>query len=201
LPKGPPLRQRPSRGPPLRQRPPSCPALRQPGPTLRQRPPKELPLRQQPSRSLPTRRRAPREPVLSFPARRRRGVKSSCPRVRLYRRRPRTSTMCTGSRLIVKCLAEAGYHVTIPPPRSMMADGGTPPRPYSKHASVAEATALIRAYAAQQARINAETARRLAALERHVEDQKRDKAVKAIGEAKWAEAQRLWFNTLRPQPL
>ena len=50
----------------------------------------------------------------------------------------------------------------------MIADGGTPPRRYAKDASVAEATALIRAYAAEQARINAETARRLDALERHV---------------------------------
>jgi len=80
----------------------------------------------------------------------------------------------------------------------MIADGGTPPRRYAKNASVAEATALIRAYAAEQTRINVETARRLAALERHVEDQNRDKAVKALGVAKWAEAQRLFFNMLRP---
>ena len=86
----------------------------------------------------------------------------------------------------------------MPPPRSMIADGGTPPRRYAKDASVAEATAMIRAYAAEQTRVNAETARRLAALERYVEDQKRDKAVKAIGLAKWAEAQRLFFNMLRP---
>jgi len=33
----------------------------------------------------------------------------------------------------------------ISPPRSMIADGGTPPRRYAKDASVAEATALIRA--------------------------------------------------------
>jgi hypothetical protein len=54
----------------------------------------------------------------------------------------------------------------ISPQRSMIADSGTPPRRYAKDASVAEATALIRAYAAEQARINAETARRLDALER-----------------------------------
>lgn len=40
----------------------------------------------------------------------------------------------------------------IRPPRSMIADGGTPPRRYAKDASVAEATALIRAYAAEQKR-------------------------------------------------
>jgi hypothetical protein len=89
----------------------------------------------------------------------------------------------------------------IPPPRSMIADGGTPPRRYAKDASVAEATALIRAYAADQARINDETARRLAALERYVVVEERNKATKAAGVAKWAEAQRLFFNMLWPQPL
>jgi hypothetical protein len=54
----------------------------------------------------------------------------------------------------------------IPPPRSMIADGGTPARRYPAGASVAETTAMIRAYAAEQALANAETARRLAALER-----------------------------------
>jgi hypothetical protein len=57
---------------------------------------------------------------------------------------------------------------------------------------------LIRAHAAEQARVHAEMARRLAALERYVEDQKRDKAAKAVGVAKWPEAQRLFFNMLRP---
>jgi hypothetical protein len=85
----------------------------------------------------------------------------------------------------------------IPPPRSMIADGGTPPRRYAKDASVAEATALIRAYAAEQARINAETARRLAALERYVAMEERNRALQAAGAAKWAEAQRLLFNMLR----
>ena len=82
----------------------------------------------------------------------------------------------------------------------MIADCGTPPRRYAKDASVAEATALIRAYAAEQARINAETARRLEALERHVMVEKRNKATKAAAVAKWAETQRLFFNMLRPQP-
>jgi hypothetical protein len=84
------------------------------------------------------------------------------------------------------------------PPRSLIADGGTPPRRYAKDASVAEATALIRAFATEQALINAETARRLAALERHVAVEERNKAMKAAGVAKWAEAQRLFFNMLRP---
>lgn len=54
----------------------------------------------------------------------------------------------------------------IPPPRSMIADGGTPARRYPAGASVVKTTAMIRAYAAEQALANAETARRLAALER-----------------------------------
>jgi hypothetical protein len=54
----------------------------------------------------------------------------------------------------------------IPPPRSMIADGGIPARPYPSGASIAEATALIRAHAAQQSRVNEDMARRLAALER-----------------------------------
>lgn len=87
------------------------------------------------------------------------------------------------------------------PPRSMIADVGTPPRRYAKDASVAEATALIRAFAAEQALINAETARRLAALEHHVVVEERNKATKAAGVAKWAEAQRLFFNMLRHQRL
>jgi hypothetical protein len=86
----------------------------------------------------------------------------------------------------------------ISPPHSMIADGGTPPRRYAKDASVAEATALIRAYAAEQARINAETARRLAALERYVMIEERNKATKTASAAKWAEAQRLFFSMLRP---
>jgi hypothetical protein len=86
----------------------------------------------------------------------------------------------------------------IPQPRSMIADGGAPPRRYAAGASIAEATAMIRAYAAEQARVNVETARRLEALERYVGDQERDKAAKASGVAKWAEARRLWFNMLRP---
>jgi hypothetical protein len=53
----------------------------------------------------------------------------------------------------------------MPPPRSMIADGGTPPRRYAPGASVAEATAMIRAYAAQQARVNEDMSQRLAALE------------------------------------
>jgi hypothetical protein len=89
-------------------------------------------------------------------------------------------------------------HGEVIAPRSMIADGGTPPRRYPQDASVAEATALIRAYAAEQARINAETARRLAALERHVALEERNKATKAAGVAKWAEAQRLFFAMLRP---
>jgi hypothetical protein len=48
----------------------------------------------------------------------------------------------------------------------MIADGGTPARRYPAGASVAETTAMIRAYASEQALANAETARRLAALER-----------------------------------
>jgi hypothetical protein len=86
----------------------------------------------------------------------------------------------------------------LPPPRSMIADGGAPPRRYAADASIAEATAMIRAYAAEQARLNVETARRLEALERYVGEQERDKAAKASGVAKWAEARRLWFNMLRP---
>jgi hypothetical protein len=74
----------------------------------------------------------------------------------------------------------------------------SPPRRYAKDASVAEATALIRAYAAEQARINAEMAWRLAALERRVVVEERNKATKAVGAATWAEAQRLFFNMLRP---
>jgi hypothetical protein len=66
----------------------------------------------------------------------------------------------------------------ISPPRSMIADGGTPPRRYAKDANVAEATALIRAYAAEQAHINAETARRLDALER--DKAERDRRVAAL---------------------
>jgi hypothetical protein len=54
----------------------------------------------------------------------------------------------------------------MPPPRSMIADGGTPPRSYARDASIAETTAFIRAYAAQQASINAEMTGRLAALEK-----------------------------------
>ena len=54
----------------------------------------------------------------------------------------------------------------IPPPRSMVADGGSPPRRYAPDASIAEATALIRTYAAQQARVNEDMARRLAVVER-----------------------------------
>lgn len=71
----------------------------------------------------------------------------------------------------------------IPPRRSMMADGGTPPKRYAESASIAEATAWIRAHAAEQARVNAETAHRLAALERCVEKQERA-AAKA---ATWSE--------------
>jgi hypothetical protein len=61
-------------------------------------------------------------------------------------------------------------------PRSMIADGGTPPRRYAENASVAEATAFIRAFAAEQARINAETARRLEALEREKAERDRQDA-------------------------
>jgi hypothetical protein len=71
----------------------------------------------------------------------------------------------------------------IPPPQSMIADGGTPPRPYPANASVAEATALIRAYATEQARVNAETSRRVAALEREMVEMKRSTAAAArVGE-------------------
>jgi hypothetical protein len=66
----------------------------------------------------------------------------------------------------------------IPPPRSMIADGGTPPRRYAKDASVAEATAMIRAYAAQQTRVNEDMAQRLAALERAKADT--DRRLEAI---------------------
>jgi hypothetical protein len=48
----------------------------------------------------------------------------------------------------------------------MVADGGIPPRRYAADASVAEATAMIRAYAAQQAGVNEDMARRLATVER-----------------------------------
>jgi hypothetical protein len=65
------------------------------------------------------------------------------------------------------------------PPQSMIADGGTPARRYPASASVAEATALIRAYAAEQASMNAETNRRLAALERDMAEMKRRKAAAA----------------------
>jgi len=65
----------------------------------------------------------------------------------------------------------------------MIADGGTPARPYPANASVAEATALIRAYAAEQARVNAETNRRLAAMERDMAEMKQSKAAAArVGE-------------------
>jgi transglutaminase-like putative cysteine protease len=112
------------------------------------------------------------------------------------------SFLATGSPNRELTVTRAPLHgEVISPPRSMIADGGTPPRRYGEDASVAEATALIRAYAAEQARINAETARRLAALERHVMIEERNKASKAAGMAKWAEAQRLFFNMLRPQPL
>ena len=70
-----------------------------------------------------------------------------------------------------------------PPPQSMIADGGTPARRYPANASVAEATALIRAYAAEQARVNAETSRRVAALERDMAEMKRSTAAAArVGE-------------------
>jgi hypothetical protein len=52
------------------------------------------------------------------------------------------------------------------PPRSMIADGGRPPSRYAQSASIAEATALIRANAAQQAAVNAELSRRIEAIER-----------------------------------
>jgi hypothetical protein len=72
----------------------------------------------------------------------------------------------------------------IPPPQSMIADGGTPARRYPANASAAEATALIRAYAAEQARVNAETNRRLVALERDMAEMKQSKAAAArLGEA------------------
>jgi hypothetical protein len=58
----------------------------------------------------------------------------------------------------------------------MIADGGTPARRYPANASVAEATALIRAHAAEQARVNAEMARRVEALERDVAEMKQSKA-------------------------
>ena len=60
----------------------------------------------------------------------------------------------------------------------MIADGGTPPRRYAKDASVAEATAMIRAYAAQQTRVNEDMAQRLAALERAKADT--DRRLEAI---------------------
>lgn len=71
--------------------------LRQPplrDPPFRQRPDRGLPFHQRPFRGLPLRQRPPREPVLSIPPRRRRDVKSSCPRARLYQRQPRISSMC-----------------------------------------------------------------------------------------------------------
>lgn len=67
----------------------------------------------------------------------------------------------------------------IPPLQSMIADGGTPARRYPANASVAEATALIRAHAAEQARANAEMARRVEALERDVAEMKQSKAAAA----------------------
>jgi len=72
----------------------------------------------------------------------------------------------------------------ISPPQSMLADGGTPARRYPVNASVAEATALIRAHAAEQARVNAETARRLEVLERDMAEMKQSKdAAARVGEA------------------
>jgi hypothetical protein len=56
--------------------------------------------------------------------------------------------------------------VVPPPPRSMIASGGTPPERYAPGASIAEVTAAIRALASQQGRVNAEMAARLAAVER-----------------------------------
>ena len=67
----------------------------------------------------------------------------------------------------------------IPPPPSMIADGGTPARRYPANASVAEATALIRAHAAEQVRVNAEMARRVEALERDITEMKQSKAAAA----------------------
>jgi hypothetical protein len=67
----------------------------------------------------------------------------------------------------------------ISPPPSMRADGGAPPRRYAANASVAEATAMMRAHATEQARINAETARRLAALEHDIAEMKQSKAAAA----------------------
>ena len=91
----------------------------------------------------------------------------------------------------------------MPPPRSMVASGGVPARPYPPGASVAEATAMIRMFAAEQGRVNteqacvnADMARRLEALERPVM-QRRQPTKSAV----WAEAQRLWFDMLRRQSL
>jgi hypothetical protein len=66
------------------------------------------------------------------------------------------------------------------PPRSMIASGGVPPSPYAKGAGIAEATALIRAHAMEQRRVNAELARRLVALE-HAKGET-DRRISAIEE-------------------
>jgi hypothetical protein len=95
--------------------------------------------------------------------------------------RPRAAPPLHSRQLTVTQLPLQGE--VISPPQSMIADGGTPARPYPANASVAEATALIRAYAAEQARVNAETNRRLAAMERDMAEMKQSKAAAArVGE-------------------
>lgn len=79
--------------------------------------------------------------------------------------RPAVSQAASPGRALTVARAPLQGEV-IAPPRSMIADGGSPPRRYAPGASIAEATAMIRAYAAEQARVNAETARRLEAVER-----------------------------------
>ena len=94
----------------------------------------------------------------------RRPPPAACPRLRRGTppARPFLATVPTNRNLTVPLLPLQGE--VIPPPRSMIADGGAPPRRYPPDASVAEATAMIRAYAAQQAKVNEDMARRLEAL-------------------------------------
>jgi hypothetical protein len=75
----------------------------------------------------------------------------------------------------------------LPPPRSMIASGGTPPHRYPAGAGVAEATAMIRAYAAAQAQVNAETERRLATLEQRERERSQAEFARADKRAKIGE--------------
>ena len=157
LPRGPPTRQRPPRGLPLAQRPPREPVLSTP--PHRRRDVKWL---------CPTARPYQRQPRVS----------SMCLRNEV---RPQTKSVyqacchsADGSMLVTseafearpKTPAPQSRELTLarpplqgeimPPPKSMIADGGAPPRRYPAGASIAEATALIRApMLAEQACVNA----------------------------------------------